>query len=194
MGKTSISAIYGSCEDFFRNTLGVPKPSLQMHIKALKALAKSIAAVPKIKEAMEQISQMGPLKDSLRSEFANLSMFPVRVTNGTRQLAMSTADFAIVDRPRHENIFEGKINILDFTMEEVRLTQPFLEACGLRNRFTSACVEENTMAEDHIQSFELTQQLRSNAYAFVRYVFPFIILRAKNMLRLTCPQLRSSLP
>ena len=83
-------------------------------------------------------------------------------------MAMPTADFAIIDRPRFHGLFDGKIRILDFTIEEARLTQPFLEACGLKEKFMSRCIEEDTAVEDAVISSELTDRLRLNAYALIR--------------------------
>lgn len=167
-GKVSIGSLYKSLKEFFQNTLNVDAPSIAMHVQTLKSLQGQHADAGRLKETMEHISLMGPLQDSLKSEVNGLNIFPVRLANGLRLLAMSSVGFVINDRPLYHKAFEGKVMILDFTMEEVRTIHSFLIACGLKARFMSECVEESTAVEDATISMRLTERLRSYAYAFTR--------------------------
>ena len=81
---------------------------------------------------------------------------------------MPTVDFAVVARVKYNGLFDNRIKILDFDIQDIRLMQPFLEACGLKQQFMSVRVEEKTSVSGEAFDSQLTERLRSNAYAFIR--------------------------
>ncbi|TGO13902.1 hypothetical protein BTUL_0061g00190 [Botrytis tulipae] len=81
----------------------------------------------------------------------------------------STGNFAIVDRKEHGDASKNKINMLDFSLEEVHSINQFLIELGLEGRFTSRAVKEDPKIEDGLLSDGLTKDLRRKAYAICRY-------------------------
>jgi hypothetical protein len=82
----------------------------------------------------------------------------------------SSEDFAIVDRRTYGAVFENKINMLDFSLEEVHQIREILVGLGLEHKFLSEAVKEDTYAEGGVILQRLTADIRRKAYAIARYV------------------------
>jgi len=167
--RVSIGTPYASLEDLFTRILGVPKPNLKMHVQGLKELANGQPRAAQLKNMMMLISSMDPSEEDL-SDLRMSNIFPVKLPNGHRKLTNRLAEFAIVDRSEYGAAFEGRVIILDLSLEEVRKCRPFLLASTLERRHMSALVEEKTMVEGGILKSDLSDKLRLRAYALFRYV------------------------
>jgi hypothetical protein len=65
-------------------------------------------------------------------------------------------------------MFDGKIRLLDFSLEEVHSLELFLLAMGLGTRYLSIAVTESTTAQGNELHLGLTSDLRKKAYAIYR--------------------------
>jgi hypothetical protein len=67
-------------------------------------------------------------------------------------------------------VFQGKLNFLDFKLEEVRKLQSFLSSLDLGNRYLSRSVTETSSFQGEVgeQSKQRTRQIRSRAHALAR--------------------------
>ena len=171
-GKTSIQHIYNSSkelEEMFLQGLKVPKPNLQMHIATLRALAKDNASVTKIVNAMADISELKRPEGELKRNLQTLNIFPVRQRNGTKSRTSLSVEFAVIDKTIYRGRFDDFIRVLDFDDHQFWRVRDFLIACGLRSQFMSECVTAITAASNSMPFAEKTQDMRSKAYAFLRY-------------------------
>lgn len=171
-GKTSIQHIYRSSkelEEMFVQGLQVPKPSLEMHVATLRALAKTNVPVSAIVEVMAHISELKRPEGELRQKLQNLNIFPVRQRNGMISRTSLSVEFAIIDKSIYRRRFDDLICVLDFDDHQFWRTSGFLIACGLRSQFMSECVMETTGASNPTPFVEKTQEIRSKAYAFLRF-------------------------
>jgi len=138
-----------------------------MHVSAL---VKKVAEEPDkiaVFQEMLNICTLNPTPESLQ-DLKGCSCLPVRTQSGTIEWCNPSAHFAILDRREYEAVFEGKIRILDFTLEEVHSIRPFLISFGLSTRFLSSAVEEKTTARDNEFDTKLTNDMRKKAYAIYR--------------------------
>ncbi|KAH8586657.1 hypothetical protein B0O99DRAFT_585566 [Bisporella sp. PMI_857] len=168
-GKVAIKSHYSTLEDFFCRVLDVPKPSLEMHVQALKQLARTLPtpSASAIKQSIMLISSMDPTENDVK-DLRRSRIFSVRTTSGQISFADSAADFAIVDRSEYGIAFAGKINLLDYSIAEVRACGSLLLALGLKRLHLSILVEETTKVQDGVISTNLTRNFRLKAYALFR--------------------------
>ena len=172
-GKASIADAYPSLETFFTAILNIPKPTVEMYVDSMKAEAKGKASAAQIKITMKLICSLG-IGEIDFSSLVEAKILPVKLANGERSFASASSkdecvDFAIVDNTIHWNAFEGKIGVLDFSLEEIRDTRPLLLAMGLKERFSSKLVKEVTDVTGGSQDHEMTRNLRMKSQAIVRY-------------------------
>ncbi|RMZ78170.1 hypothetical protein DV738_g4087, partial [Chaetothyriales sp. CBS 135597] len=148
-GRTSLNDLYKDLKDFFVNVLGVSELSLDMMLDELieKGNNKQ-ASVTEIKETLwalaSFVSSNTPISSS--EKLSNSRVLPVRYPNEQVILRTSRAEFGIVDRQRLGDFFAGKANLLDFSLEEVRLLKPFFAWARLESRYLSRMVKERTCA------------------------------------------------
>lgn len=69
----------------------------------------------------------------------------VRLANGVYQYTNKAGDFAINDRRQDEQVFQNKVAILDFTLEEAIAANSFFKSLGITKKYLSASVSESTM-------------------------------------------------
>jgi hypothetical protein len=101
----------------------VLKPNLKMHVQGLKELANGQPRQHSLKH--DDAHQFhGPSEEDL-SDLRMSNIFPVKLPNGHRKLTNRLAEFAIVDRSEYGAAFEGRVIILDLSLEEVRKCRPF---------------------------------------------------------------------
>ena len=172
-GKASIAGAYPLLETFFTTTLNISKPTVEMYVDSIKVEARGKPSSARIKETMRLICSLG-VGDSDFSSLAEAKILPVKLANGVSGFASASSrvesiDFAIVENTIHWDAFEGKIVVLDFSLEEIRDTRPLLLAMGLKERFTSQLVKEVTDVRGDSHDREMTRNLRSKSQAIVRY-------------------------
>jgi hypothetical protein len=162
---------YEELEALFIETLGVQTLTLRMlHNELLQAKPHNTVAELKIMiwsfNALLQTD-----KTSLDPELLlKAKVFPVRHPNGDTALSSARTDFAIGDREYLVARFEGKIKILDYTVEEVRHLKPFLEWTKLTTRLLSVTVQESSTVSPGVQQSigAPKRDLKRKAYALLR--------------------------
>ena len=172
-GKASIAGAYSLLETFFTTILNISQPTVEMYADSMKAEAKGKPSSARIKETMRLICSLGVGKSDF-SSLAKAKILPVKLANGVSAFTSASSkdeciDFVIVENIIHWNAFEGKIVVLDFSLEEIRDSRPLLLAMGLKGRFSSQLVEEVTDVRGGSQDHEMTRNLRSKSQAIVRY-------------------------
>jgi hypothetical protein len=138
-----------------------------MHIVSLKQKAEDEPNKATIFQEMLNICALNPTSEVLRT-LEGCKCLPVKTQSGATVWYACSTDFAIVDRREYGAMFDGKIRILDFSLEEVHSLRPFLLALGLEERHLSIAVKENTTAQDNDLHARLTRDLRKKAYAIYR--------------------------
>ena len=174
-GKASIANPYPLLETFFTTVLDISKPTVEMYVDSIIAEAKGKASGARIKETMRLICSLGVGENDF-SSLVEAKVLPVKLANGVGSFASASSkdkgvDFAILDNIIHRHAFEGKIVVLDFSLEEIRDTRSLLLAMGLKKRFSSELVKEVTYFKGGSQDHEMTRSLRIKSQAIVRYAF-----------------------
>ncbi|KAF2421213.1 hypothetical protein EJ08DRAFT_738278 [Tothia fuscella] len=167
-GKFSLATVYAGYAPLFTNILEIPKPTLPMHIRALREKVDHAPTKQDILQMILNICAFKPSPDDLQ-ELVNCHCFPITVFTGRLEWRTSTQWFAIPDRREFRRAFEGKINILEFSLEEVHSIRPFLFGLGLENKYLSSLVTEETQVEGGTNDLRLTLDLRKKSYAMCRY-------------------------
>ncbi|KAK2591572.1 hypothetical protein QQS21_010742 [Conoideocrella luteorostrata] len=177
-GRVSINEFYEDLQELFVDTCGVKVVDLSMAIDQLREVA-SLRPVSK-KDIKTSIwttnsllsisSDSAPPGDILES-----TLFPVRFPNGTVTCCSTTTDFFIADRATLRQSFAQKVNLLDFTLEEVVQLRPFLQWTGLQERYMSLCVREITMCQDEgaMLISRPNRQIHNRAHALLRVAAHF---------------------
>ncbi len=174
--KASIADAYPLKKTFFKNVLKISEPTVQMYVDSLIAGAGGKASVAQIKETMVLICGLGVGEGETNLlSLVEAKFLPVKLRFGLSGFASASSknealEFAIVDNVTHWSAFEGKIAVLDFTLEEIRDTKPLLLAMGLETRFSSKLVKEVTDVSGGSQDREMTEKIRIKSQAIVRYV------------------------
>lgn len=170
-GKVSIKTPYNNLDDFFCKNLSVPRPDLQMHIQALQDLShtRPPPTTSQLQNMIKLVSSMGPSPEDV-IQLRNANIFSVLTTNGERRVTSIASEWAIVDRLEYGSAFSGQLNMLDYTLKEVRSCSNFLLALDLRRRHLSELVEEKTTVREGFFDSDLTRMFRTKAYALFRQV------------------------
>lgn len=170
---TAISLQYPDLEEFFKTMLSVQSPDLSMHVRALAELSRhplvGLEYSARIKEAIFLISSLNPTENDLQP-LSSSNIFRVCLANGNYQYTNKAADFAINDRRQYEQVFENRIAILDFSLEEARAADFFFKSLKINNKYLSASVSESTMVANGNHHAILTQFFQDRAFAFCRWV------------------------
>ncbi|KAF2094595.1 hypothetical protein NA57DRAFT_80394 [Rhizodiscina lignyota] len=168
-GKVSLATAYTKQRRFFEDVLEIPKPSVHMHIAALQDRARTHPNKAAIFHEMQNICAFSPSADLLRDKLADCTCFPIRRPSGKIDWMASAEGFAIADRKEYASIFRDKIDILDFSLDEIHAVRAVLSALGLERQFMSKAVREETKVKDGMPLDSLTADLRSKAYAICRF-------------------------
>jgi hypothetical protein len=172
-GQYGIGAVYSDLAGLFKDKLLIQAPTIASLIEELRLLVdESPRNMTAIKLAISCISGLNPLVNDLE-ELMELSCLPVRVLGSTRVKFMRPSEeFFIADTREFEQLFNGKVPILDFMLEELHALHPFLEALGLTDRYMSVAVQETTSVQQSsdVPSKSLSQAFRARSKALYRYV------------------------
>ncbi|KIW01104.1 uncharacterized protein PV09_07391 [Verruconis gallopava] len=169
-GKVSIATEYKESEYLFVEILNIVEPTLEMHVRALADKALLPRAKKEMFHEMRLICAFDPKPDQLES-LRNALCLPIRTVDKRLEwVRPSFEDFVIVDRKEYGDMFEGKVNVLDFSLEEVHQLRTFLIALDLGRRFMSEAVEEKTRVSGELRlDNDLTREMQRKAYAICRY-------------------------
>ncbi|KIW90949.1 uncharacterized protein Z519_08732 [Cladophialophora bantiana CBS 173.52] len=125
--RTTLNDHYEDLKDFFVTVLGVSELSFDMMLDELIEKGTRQASVKEVKETLWALTLLLSSNTSAASSrrIPDSRVFPVKYSNGQVALWTSTAHFGSVDRQRLGDSFAGKANLLDFSLDEVRLLKPF---------------------------------------------------------------------
>jgi hypothetical protein len=78
-------------------------------------------------------------------------------------------NFVVTDRVKLGEVFQGHIGFLDFSLEEVRQLNPFIQALNLDRKFlTLVCKKRTACTEERVLDARLTTEFKDRAYALLR--------------------------
>lgn len=171
-------AIVGSCypeslKRFFLEQLKISPASLSTLVQELGSLAQRSPTVSKVNQLIWAINGMNPKTGDLEtlssSDFLPVRIPPILGTNYQVCFKNCQSEFAIIDRTKIAEVFDGHVPFLNFYLEEVRQLQPFLEALGLHSKYLSVLCDEDT-ACDETGSLDarLTSDFKSRAHDLLR--------------------------
>lgn len=157
---------------FFVEYLGISPASLCTLVDELSSLATQHLTVQRVKQLIWAINGMRPRPNDL-SILSTCNFLPVRVPQpgAAHQIEFRSCQsgFAIIDRIPLAEIFEGHVELLDFSLEEILQLEPFLRSLNLRNKYLSLlCSEETDCQEEGILDNRLTAAFNSIAYHLLR--------------------------
>ena len=143
-----------------------------MLVDELSLVVSSKLTVSDVKSLIWHINSFSPSRKALE-KLNTLPIFPVKAANrglDPTVLRARKENFSIIDRQPWAEAFEGKIDVLDFRLEEVRRLQPFLSCLNLENRYLSRVVRETSSFQrgNGEQSRTQTRRLRRRAHALAR--------------------------
>lgn len=166
-GKASISSSYVSLKDFFHGMLRIPKPSIAMHVSALKQLAET-GNPEEIKKGLFCLSALQPVAHDLDS-LQKVNLFSVRGQNGNAQLTNSESDWLVPDHNKYREAFSAyPLLFLDYTPREIQTIRSLLISMNMEKKFLTTAVEETTKIEEGHLNPRLTKRMRDIAYALCR--------------------------
>lgn len=171
-GKAIINSSYSEdLEPFFVQRLNISPASLTTLVEGIRSLAQGQPSVDEIKRMIWVINDMGPLESDLES-LKPYNILPVRTPGSTPERILfqnCSSNFVITDRVKLADIFRGHAKFLDFSLEDVRLLDPFLDALGLKAKYLSLiCTEETACNDDAEVDINLTEDFKDRAYGFLR--------------------------
>jgi hypothetical protein len=139
-----VAEAYGELKDFFVGKLSIREPTAWTYIAELKNLSTEVPPdSEKIKQTLQTIQQLNPTSfhyDSIQ----HLKCLPIKLADGSTQLASATDPFLIIDRIEYGSLFSGSVTILDLNLQETHELQSSISALGLTNRYMSSLVTEQT--------------------------------------------------
>ncbi|KAI9641117.1 hypothetical protein NHQ30_010547 [Ciborinia camelliae] len=166
--KISIATEYKTQRIFFQKVLGIRKPDVEMHILALQKHALEDPDKKSILGELKNICALNPVGSVLRAKLSQCKFLPVYRPSEGIEWMDSSDSFAIVDRKEYGDIFKNKINMLDFSLEEVHSINIILVGLGLEERYISRAVKEETKIGNGLLNDTLTKDLRRKAYGICR--------------------------
>lgn len=172
--EVCLEKVYPRYSTFFLGFLGLSKMSAGLVRKRLEEVGQSNQPVPDIKELLWSVNEMllaNKESSTLLGDRVRLSrIFPVKLLDGTVELMTSFGGFCINDRPRYAEALKSKIQLLDFTADEVHRLKPLIEWANLTARYLSKNVTEKTSVEQsqRVEDKEFAQDITNKAAAFIR--------------------------
>ncbi|PQE26370.1 ATPase-like ATP-binding domain protein [Rutstroemia sp. NJR-2017a BBW] len=142
-GKINIDATYPSLQILFVDFLDVEQFSLEEVINKLARLWRTNPSIDRIKMLIWDTNSRSPAPEDLQC-LRRGKVFPVKTVNGTVELFSWDDEFVVVDRQDLADAFEGQLNKLDFTLEEVHGLQWFIRGLDLHNRYLTHLVSEKS--------------------------------------------------
>lgn len=172
-GKVTLDESYEELKRFFVGKLGVKSLTMQMVYNELKESPQG--SIKDIKDAILSLNGFLQGKEGEQGHWdpkpiRQAKVFPVRYPNESLSLSSVAVDFAIADRDNLRSIFEDKIAILDFNLEDVHQLKPFFTWLKIEPRYLSRCVREITSISGDLGSpiTSRKRDLRRKAYHIAR--------------------------
>lgn len=156
---------------FFQDRLRISPVALGTLVEGLSSLAQGQPSVTAIKAMIWAINAMDP-KESDLLPLVQHNILPVRITGHASagiSLQNCRRNFTVIDRTKLADIFTGHVGLLDFSLEEVRQLEPFLQALDLGKKYLSrVCTEESACSDDGDLDEILTDKFKDRAYHLLR--------------------------
>lgn len=171
-GKATIGNSYpDELKLFFFERLKIAPAVLSTVVEGLRSLARGQPSLPEVKEMIWAINNMDPKPGDLES-MVECNILPVRGDrSGSERVSFCNyhSNFVVIDRLKLGEVFRGHIGFLDFSLEEVRQLNPFLEALNLDKKFLSrVCTDRTACTEERVLDARLTTEFRDRAYDLLR--------------------------
>lgn len=150
-GRVTIDSSYPNLQTFFVGHLRVKMANLNMLIQELIALARQdVKNAGEFKSIMVAAGAMLGQEQNLEAlepSLHNLKKYkflPVRNSTGAQCFEKTSASFFINDHERYGTAFQGKLNFLDFSYDELTSLHPQFQSLKLENRYLSGHIETDT--------------------------------------------------
>jgi hypothetical protein len=171
-GRVTINTSYPNLQTFFVGHLQVKTANVNMLIQELIALARlDVKNAGEFKSIMiaagamlGQEQNLEVLEPSLR-ELKKYKFLPVRSSAGVQSFEKTSASFFINDHERFGTAFQGKLDFLDFSYDELMSLHPLFQSLKLENRYLSGHIETETTVGTSIENQVLANEFRQRAYA-----------------------------
>jgi hypothetical protein len=172
--RFSLNSYYDDdLEDFFVTILGVSRLTFDMVYDELYGI-DAASAVQQVKTYLWEMNAFLETETTSRSvqNLIDKRIFPVNYARGDTKLVASGTQFAIVDREPLRLLFQDKINLLDFRLDEVHRLEPLLHWMGLKDRYLSCLVKERTVVDTESTHplADRTLSIARRSHALTRYV------------------------
>ncbi|RDL38725.1 uncharacterized protein BP5553_03065 [Venustampulla echinocandica] len=168
-GKVTILSQYGDLKDFFVGILKVKIHDLGMLVDELSQVASSKLTVDDVKSLIWQINSFSPSRKALE-KLKTLPIFPVKAASrglDPAVLRVRNEKFSIIDRQPWADAFQGRIDFLDFNLEEVRKLQHFLSSFDFENYYLSRAIAETSSFQGEVREpKQQTDETAKNSQEF----------------------------
>lgn len=148
-GKVSLNRDYEGLEDLFVDFLGVKPVDIHMAIEELKEVGSrgGDVLVDEVKDSIWTVNSLLAMetKPPPPGDILKRRIFPIKHPGGDIQCYSKTTEFFIIDRDPLRRLFESKVKLLDFTLDEVVRLRPLLQWARLEDRYLSVHVKEATI-------------------------------------------------
>lgn len=173
---TPLAKVYHEFEDLFTGTLGLESATAYDIAERLDLNADNIEKIENTRDLLISLSLLIPGQETLGGfpieQLRRIAIFPVRRVDG--RLALGTADddtWFIADNRRQQSLFQGKVALLDFTIQEISQLMPLFTLLGITRRtLTGSVVDDMVIPGTRKFLAELSADLRSKAKYIALYV------------------------
>jgi hypothetical protein len=166
-----VNAYQDELKPFLVERLNIAPAVLSTVVEGLCSLARGNPSLIKVKEMIWAINNMDPRQGDLEL-MMECSILPVREGQpGSESVTFRNChdSFVVTDRVKLGEVFRGQIGFLDFSLEEVRQLNPFLQALKLDKKFLSlVCKKKTACTGERVLDARLTTEFKDRAYALLR--------------------------
>ncbi len=170
-GKAILETLYSQLRTFFQDRLRISPAILSTLVEGLCSLAETQPSVTAVKQMIWAINAMDPEESDLLP-LIPCSILPVKSAgDATAGISLQNcrSNFTVIDRTKLADVFMGYVGLLDFSLEEVRQLEPFLQALHLNKKYLSRiCTEETACSDDGDLDEALTEEFEDRAYHLLR--------------------------
>ena len=171
-GRVTLDNSYPNLQTFFVEHLRVKTASVSMLIQELITLAnQGVKEAKELKSIMIAVGTMLAQEPNLNALGASLNnlkkckFLPVRSKAGGQSFERTDASFFINDHERFGLPFNGKLNFLDFSYDDLMLLHPLFQSLKLEPRYLSHHIETETTVRNSIKNQSLANEFRQRSYA-----------------------------
>ncbi|CAG5182746.1 uncharacterized protein ALTATR162_LOCUS10314 [Alternaria atra] len=172
-GYHELSSTYPQLESFFVKRLKVKKVTPGMLVDEITKMVNK--KTPKYDRIRKRLIDVGmvlaktELDEATRNALDALvesQFLPKRSADGNTTLLAVLDNYAIADHTRYASAFAEQNILLDFSVEEVHIMNVMFEHIGVKKRYLSSLVvEESTVEDGAEEDDDLSHQLQAKSYA-----------------------------